>query len=120
MTDKIFIRNLEIAATLGVFPHERTSPRKVIINLIIECDLSRPSLSDDLSDSIDYEAVRNRVVSVVENASDFLIERLAYRVAEAVLEFQGVKRVTITVDKPNALQSCDSAAVEITRQNKRI
>ena len=115
MPDKIYIRNLEIMTTVGVYADERTAPRKVVLNLVIECDLSRPSLSDDINDTIDYEAVRNRVVSVVEDASDLLIERLASRVADAVLAFAGVEKVTVTIDKPGALPSCDSVAVEIMR-----
>ena len=116
MTGKIFLRNLEIETIVGILPHERNTPRKVVINLAVECDMYHSFSSDNLQDSVDYRIIRDNVVNVVKEASDFLIERLACRVADVVLEIGGVNKVTVTIDKPGALQSCDSVAVEITRK----
>ena len=98
-----------------MLPEERLEPRTVRINLRIECDLARAGRTDRLEDTVDYRAVRDRVREAVRNSSDALIERLAQRAAEAALCVAGVRKVTVCLDKPGALEAARSVAVEITR-----
>ncbi len=113
--DKIIIRNLEVEAVLGVLPRERLAPRRVVVNIIAFCDTSAGGGSDDLADVIDYRRIRDRAVAVASSSTFFLVEALAEHIAEAILSIGGIKNVTVTVDKPGALESCDSVAIEITR-----
>lgn len=113
--DCIHLRDLDVKCIVGVLPEERLEPRTVRINLRIECDLARAGRTDRLEDTVDYRAVRDRVREAVRNSSDALIERLAQRAAEAALCVAGVRKVTVCLDKPGALEAARSVAVEITR-----
>ncbi len=116
--DAILLRDIVADCIVGVLPRERTCKQTVRLSLRLECDLARAGLSDDLADTVDYRAVRTAVVEAVERSSDFLIERLAQRVAEAALSADGVRAVTVTLDKPGALTRTRSVAVEITRRRE--
>ncbi len=114
--DSIWLRDLCIECIVGVLPKERTCKQTVELNLRLECDLRRAGRSDDLNDTVDYRAVRTAVLDAVQHSSDFLVERLAQRAADAALSVDGVRAVTVLLDKPGALTGTRSVAVEITRR----
>lgn len=116
MNDKIFIRNLRLSAILGILPHERVNKQEIVVNLVAESDVSKPGKSDDFRDAIDYRIIRDKVAALVAESGYFLAEKLAEKIAETVLGINGITRVTVTVEKPEALESCDSVGVEITRE----
>jgi len=118
--DIILLRDLEARCIVGVLPHERKRKRKVIINLRLECDLRKACKTDDIGATVDYRTVQEEVLRVVGASKDKLVERLAQRIADAALSVRGVKRVTVTLDKPAALRHCRSAAVIIDRYRRSI
>ena len=113
--DSIYIRDLELETIIGTNPNERDMLQRVIINLRLDCDLSAASLSDDLSDTVDYVAIEREVTELVISVSFFLIERLAGAIAETCLKNPLVKQVKVTIDKPGALKRPRSVAIEINR-----
>jgi FolB domain-containing protein len=114
--DRIHIRDLAIDCIVGVHPHERTKPQRVILNITLDSDLSRAGATDALADTTDYAALAAAVARVARESACLLIERLAQLVADTCLAFTGVAGVTVTVDKPGALPGARAAAVEIHRQ----
>jgi len=115
--DRIYIRDLTVECIVGVNPEERVQKQLVIINIVMHTDLRSPGLSDVLSDTINYKAVKVAVMREVEQSQYLLIERLAERIAEIVLGF-GAARVEVCVDKPGALRFARSVAVEIFRSRR--
>jgi len=113
--DRIYIRDLLVRCIVGVYPEERHTPQDVVINIVLHADLRKPCQSDQLEDSIDYKAVKQKVLQLTGQSSDQLIERLAQRVADACLEDHRVQEVEVTIDKPGALRFARSVAVQITR-----
>ncbi len=113
--DYIHIRDLELECIVGVLPEERHNPQPVRINLQLGCDLAAAGESDDLNHTVDYREVRERVIELVVNSSYGLIEKLAQKIAETVLEVRGIESVRVILDKPRALADCRSVAVEILR-----
>ena len=113
--DHIYIRDLGVDCIIGVLPHERTKPQRVVVNIALDCDLARASASDDLADTVDYAALTEAVLCVTQGSSCQLIERLAQLIADACLGFTGVAGVTVMIDKPGALPGARAAAVEIHR-----
>ena len=114
--DKIYIRDLLVRCIIGVHDFERTEKQDVILNIVLYADLSKPCKTDSLDDSVNYSTVKKRVISLVEESSYFLIERLADEIAAACLDYEFVRKVKVTVDKPGALRFSRSVAVEIIRK----
>jgi len=115
MGDKIVVRDLVVSCIIGINDEERRYPQNVNVSLVIETDLRKPGRSDRIEDTLDYKALKNRLVEHIENSRFFLIERLAESIAEICLEQPLVFAVTVTVDKPGALTTARSVAVEIER-----
>ncbi len=113
--DAIHIRDLALRCIIGIFPEERREKQDVIINVTMYADLRKACQTDRLEDTIDYKAVKHRIIDAVEKSQFSLVERLAEEIAGICLQEPVVRRVTVTVDKPAALRFARSVAIEITR-----
>jgi D-erythro-7,8-dihydroneopterin triphosphate epimerase len=113
--DKIYITDLLLKCIIGINDSERTQKQDVAINITLYADLSRPCKSDRIEDSIDYKGIKKHVITMVENSSFYLIERLADGIAQICLTHPLVKAVRVKVDKPGALRFAKSVGVEIFR-----
>lgn len=113
--DRIYIRDLALRCIIGIYPEERREKQDVIINVVLETDLAPAAASDQLADTLDYKALKKKILALVETSSFNLIETLADRIAQLALEDARVQRATVTVDKPGALRFARSVAVEVTR-----
>ena len=114
-TDRIHIRDLALRCVIGLYPEERREKQDIIINIALEADLAAAAASDQIADTVDYKALKKKVLALVETSSFNLIETLADRIAQLALEEARVRRATVTVDKPGALRFARSVAVEVTR-----
>lgn len=115
MKDRIHIRDLALRCVVGVYPEERRAKQDVVLNLTLGADFRRAARTDNLAHTVDYKAVKQQVIRLVENSAFQLIETLADRVARLCLAHPGVTSATVTVDKPGALRFARSVAVEVTR-----
>ena len=113
--DRIFIRELALRCIIGIYPEERREKQDIVINVELQCDLRAAGRSDDLTDTIDYKAIKKAILRLVEKSHFQLIESLAENIADIALANDKVQQVTVTIDKPGALRFAKSSAVEITR-----
>lgn len=113
--DKIYIRDLALRCIIGVNHDERTEKQDVIINVILFTNSRKAGQTDVLEDSVDYKKVKKVILSLVEESTFLLIEKLAEEIAKVCLDDSKVQKVNVTVDKPGALRYTRSVAVEIVR-----
>ena len=116
MSDKIIIRDLLVNCIIGTNPDERVNKQNVLLNIVIDTDLSAAGSSDQLDDALDYFILKNKVVDHLEQAQYFLLEKMADKVAEICLSDAMVMSVEVTIDKPDALENTRSVAVQIHRE----
>jgi len=117
--DRIIISDLRSRCIVGVNEDERREKQDVTITIQLFADLTRPGRTDRFEDTIDYRAIKKRVLRVVEESKYFLLEALAEAVATICLEHPDIVKVKVRVDKPFALRFAKSVAVEIARERKR-
>ncbi len=114
--DKIHIRDLRARCLVGINPNERVNKQDVVVNITLQADLRKAGRSDDIADTVDYKAVKQTVLALVEGSSFLLVERLAEAIAGACLAQAGVRRVRVLVEKPAALRFARTVGVEIVRE----
>lgn len=113
--DKIHIKDLLLRCIVGINDWEREKKQDVMINIVLYADLSAACQSDNIEDTVDYKAVKQKVVNMVESSSCLLVEKLAQQVADICLEHPKVQRVKVLIEKTGALRYARSVGVEITR-----
>lgn len=103
MTDTIFVKGLVIHARHGVMDHETEVGQRFVIDLELYSDLTEPSRTDHLSDTVSYANVVTTAVAAFKNTNYKLLERAAGAVADAILAaFPRIRAVKVTVHKPHA------------------
>lgn len=113
--DKIIINDLHAYGILGVYPQERQTPQAILINIIVYTDISRAAQTDDIANCVDYEMLATKVKSYAESAARLTVEALANDIAQLCLSQNGVERVKVRIEKPEAIPDAKSVGVEIDR-----
>ncbi|OQY32345.1 MAG: dihydroneopterin aldolase [Anaerolineaceae bacterium 4572_5.1] len=113
--DKVIIKDLLAHGIIGIHPHERENAQDILINLVLFGNLSPAGESDRVEDSINYQTVSEKVRVHAESAQRLTVEALAADIAKLCLEVEGVKKVRVRVEKPDAIPFTKSVGVEIER-----
>ena len=113
--DIIFLRDLHIDTVIGIYEWERRIRQTVSLDLEMAADMRKAAASDAIEDTLNYKAVAKRVISFVEESRFQLVETLAERVAELVLnEFQ-VPWLRVRLNKTGAVRGARDVGVIIER-----
>lgn len=121
----VFVRDMVLPASIGVYPHEQSTPQRVRINLDLAVaegpfggtGLSRARVGrDDLSRVVDYETIVRSVRSVVAAGHVMLVETLAERIAEICLHDARVELARVRIEKLDVFDDLASVGVEIERR----
>ena len=102
MTDRIEIIGLRVWGRHGVLPAERRVGQEFVIDVSLEVDVSAAAATDDLTRTVDYASLSDRLAAVVAGEPVDLIETLAQRLAEECLADDRVAAVDVAVHKPSA------------------
>ncbi|MDG4553273.1 MAG: dihydroneopterin aldolase [Candidatus Competibacter sp.] len=116
--DIIFIRELRIETLVGVYPWERQARRNLLLDLDLGADIRPAAASDRLADTLDYQAVAQRIAALAA-ASDFqLLETLAERIAELLLREFAAPWLRLTLRKPGVPPEAREAGIVIERGDR--
>jgi len=116
--DIIFIHDLLLETIIGVHPWERDLRRTLRLDLELGADIYSAATADRLEDTLDYQAVAQRV-SDFAAASDFqLVETLAERIADLLLQEFAVPWLRLTLHKPGVPSGAKEAGVVIERSRR--
>jgi dihydroneopterin aldolase len=115
--DRIIVPAIPVQAHVGVPEEERLERQDLLISLVLHLDLSVAGTSDDVKDTVDYDAACGVVQAIASERPFRLIESVAEAVARALLDGFAVHGVDVRVEKPQALRArgVPYAAVEIHR-----
>ncbi len=116
-TEKITLKNIQCAGSVGVSDWEHTVPTRLEVDLEIYADLRKASRSDDLNDTIDYAKAHDFVKQVIARKHHNLLESLAEEIAQELFNLRDCDKIVVRIRKPHPPVSgaCDYAEVEVVR-----
>ncbi|MBI3502492.1 MAG: dihydroneopterin aldolase [Bacteroidetes bacterium] len=98
---KILVEGIKIYGYHGCMEEESVVGGNYVVDVCIDADLSKPSQSDKLSETIDYVAVYE-IVKQEMSVRSKLIEHVAKRILDALKnKFEKVNSVEVKVTKLN-------------------
>ena len=115
MTDKIFIQGLEVSCIIGTLPQERKKKQKILIDLEFPTSVRKAARLDDLKDALNYQKIAESVTRFSSQSRFHLIETLAERLAQTLLQEFGLKKLRLRAYKPAAIKNAKNVGVEIHR-----
>lgn len=116
--DKIFLRQLEVQAIIGIWDWEREIRQKVSIDLEMATDIRKAAASDSIDDTLNYKNVAKRLIAFVSDSRFQLVETLSERIAEIVVTEFAVPWVKVTVNKPGAIRGSKDVGIIIERRSE--
>ena len=117
--DIIYLRDLKIPCTIGVWEWERQTKHTIAIDLDMAADTRAAARTDQLQDTLDYKAVAKRLIDYIGKSEFKLVETLAEKVAETVLSEFSVAWVRVRINKKNAIRGASEVGVVIERKSTR-
>lgn len=117
--DRIALEGLRAFGRHGVLPKERQDGQEFVVDAVLWLDLGPAAATDDLSATVSYAAVAERLTEIVSGEPVNLIETLADRLAEACLHDARVTQAEVTVHKPNAPIPVPFTDVAVTIRRSR-
>ena len=114
--DAILIRDLRVEALIGIHKRERHVQQTVSIDLDIGLPGDEVFASDRVADTIDYEQVVLRIRALAASAQFRLVETLADRIAQLLLEDFAAPWVRVSASKIGILSNVRLVGVSIERK----
>jgi len=115
--DKVFIEQLEVITTIGVYDWEQEIKQKLVLDIEMAHDNRPAGKSDDVVDALDYSQVSQAVLNHIEGGRFLLVERVAEEVAELIMSRFNVPWIKIRLTKPGAVAQAKGVGVVIERGN---
>jgi dihydroneopterin aldolase len=113
--DVIFLTDLRVETIIGIFDWERRVKQSVSLDLEMAADIPRAARADAIDATLDYKAVAKRISQFVGESEFHLVETLAERTAEIVLNEFKVPWLRLRVSKPGAIRGARDVGVIIER-----
>lgn len=113
--DIIYINDLRIETVIGIFDWERKIKQTVILDIEMAGDCRKAAQSDDVEDTVNYKGVAKRLIEFVGNSKYQLVETLAEKCAELIMEEFRVPWVKLKLNKQGALRGARDVGVIIER-----
>lgn len=116
--DIVFIRDLRIETVIGVYDWERKIRQTISIDLEMGVDVRPAAISDHIDDALDYKAVAKRMIQFIGESEFQLVETLAQRCADIILNDFQVPWLRLRVSKPGAVTGALDVGVLIERSRE--
>ncbi|ANF58543.1 dihydroneopterin aldolase [Halotalea alkalilenta] len=113
--DRILIEGLEFDAVIGVYDWEKRIHQRLRLDLELGWDIRPAAAGDDLSQTLDYAAISERITTFATKHHFELVETFAERIATLLKEDFGIDSVRLTLRKPGAVANAQSVGVRIER-----
>ena len=119
---RVFLRDLVLQASIGVFPHEHAARQRIRVNVELRVrdphavPGADPVGPDELARVVDYTAIAETARRLAGAGHVRLVETLAERIAVALLADGRVRAAIVRVDKLDIFPDAESAGVEIERR----
>jgi dihydroneopterin aldolase len=113
--DIIFLRELKIETLIGVYEWEKRVPQTLQIDLDIALPDSRACETDDIADALNYADIVRRIQSELAARHFNLLEALAERIAQILLEEFKAPWAKVSVAKLQAIRGSRMVGISIER-----
>lgn len=116
--DRITLLGLTVRGYHGVLESERRTGQDFVIDVTLTLPLLQAASTDDVTDTVHYGELAEKLAEVVAGEPVNLIETLASRLLDVCLADPRVREATVTVHKPHApiAQTFHDVSVTMTRR----
>jgi dihydroneopterin aldolase len=108
---RVFMRGLRVEAEIGVYGHEHGRRQPLVVD--VEAELE-PRPARTVHETVNYESFAAKARKLADGGHIDLVETFAERLAGDILDHPLVTRVTVRIEKPEALGEDAEVGVFLT------
>lgn len=116
--DIVFIEDLRIDTIIGIYDWEREVKQTIALDIEMAADNTRPAATESIDDALNYKAVAKRMIAFTEQSQFQLVETLAERLAEIIMNEFNVPWCRLKLSKLGAVTGSKSVGVIIERSQQ--
>ena len=111
---RVFLREVEVICSIGLHDFERAEKQRVLIDVEVRLDPDNEPTADTVADTLDYDQVREAVITLAEAQHYDLQETLARRIFDRISAMKDVVGVAVTTQKPDVYPNCKTVAYRLS------
>lgn len=116
--DIIYLNDLRIDTVIGIYDWERQTKQTIILDIQMAADIRKAASSDAIEDTLNYKAVAKRLFNFVGESEFQLVETLAERVCDILLNEFDIPWCRLQLNKQGALRGARDVGIIIERGEK--
>ena len=116
--DIVYLNDMRVDTIIGIYDWERRTKQTVILDIQMGADIRNAAETDSIEYAIDYKAVAKRLFAYIRNSEFELVETLAEKVANILLDEFNVPWCRIELNKKGAVRGVRDVGIIIERGTK--
>lgn len=116
--DIIYLNDLRVDTVIGIYDWERRTKQTVILDIEIGADIQKAASSDRIEDTLNYKSIAKRIIAFVSGSEFQLVETLAEKISEIILNEFDVSWCRLRLNKQGAVRGVRDVGVIIERGQK--
>ena len=113
--DIIYLKDLRIDTVIGIYDWERQTRQTIILDIEMATDIAKAARTDHIDDTLNYKAVAKRIMAFVGESEFQLVETLAEKIAEILLNEFDIPWLKLSLNKQGAVRGVRDVGVIIER-----
>ncbi len=113
--DIIYLKDLRIETVIGIYGWERQVKQIIVLDLDMSADIKKAAATDNIEDTLNYKAVAKRLIEFVSHSEFQLVETLAEKITEIILNEFNVSWVRLQLNKKGAVRGARDVGIIIER-----
>jgi 7,8-dihydroneopterin aldolase/epimerase/oxygenase len=115
--DKIFLKQVAVSATIGIYDHEKIKAQPIFIDLEAAVNANTAAATDDINATVDYAKIYHYLCEWIPHTRFQLLESLAVALSENLIAQFSLSWLRLTITKkPTDLPHLQGAGIIIERQ----
>ena len=113
--DIVFIQGLKIDCVIGIYDWERKVRQDIVLDIEMTFNIKPAAKTDHIDQTLDYKAVSKRLIEFVQGSEFQLVETLAEKITQIIINEFEVEKVKLTLNKGEAVTGAQGVGVVIER-----
>ena len=113
--DIVFVQGLKVDTVIGIYDWERKIRQEIVLDIEMSSDIAAASKTDHIDQALNYKNVCKRIVSFVRESKFELVETLAEKICQLILNEFNVNWVKLKLNKGEAITGAEGVGVIIER-----
>ena len=119
MLAEVFVDEFKTMAIIGCNPEERIKKQPLLISFAYQYDIAEAASSDNVEAAIDYDDLCQKIARFIAESRFHLIETLADRLIDFIFDQTIVKKISLFVYKPDAIDAAKRVGIKLQREKQK-